>query len=72
MKFEIYVDPHGKIRWRLRAKNRKVLVESSDTFNNEGNARRNIKAFRHMCYEAEVIVVKQEPSSHPKEGYQNA
>ena len=47
MKFVIYTDAEGKTRWKLVAKNGKIVADSGEGYHSEGNARRAIKSWRN-------------------------
>ena len=61
MKFEMYQDKAGKWRWRLVAKNGRTVADSGEGYNSPGNARRAMKAFRHVVISASVVELKPEP-----------
>lgn len=60
MKFELYEDAAGEWRWRLKAKNGRTVADSGEGYRGQGNARRAVKAFRHVVYSAEIVVVPKE------------
>lgn len=60
MKFVIYTDAEGKTRWKLVAKNGKIVADSAERYHSEGNARRAIKSWRELARSAPVTVQKAE------------
>jgi uncharacterized protein YegP (UPF0339 family) len=63
MRFEIYTAKDG-CRWRLVAKNGRIVADSGEAYKSEGNARRAMKAFRHNVTSAPVVVIKSQEGSH--------
>jgi uncharacterized protein YegP (UPF0339 family) len=59
MRFELYEDKAGGWRWRLVAKNGRIVADSGEGYKGQGNARRALKAFRKGCDDAKVLVVKE-------------
>lgn len=57
MKFELYEGKDGW-RWRLVAKNGRIVADSGEAYHGQGNARRALKVFRKGCNDADVVVVK--------------
>lgn len=64
MKFELYEDKTGQWRWRLVAKNGKTVADSGEGYHSQGNARRALKAFRHVVTPAPVVVIKSQEQAH--------
>ncbi len=62
MKFIIYTDKSGDVRWKLEAKNGRIVADSGEGYHSEGNARRAIKATRAMISNAEIEVIKKQES----------
>lgn len=58
MRFEIYEDARGEWRWRLVAKNGQTVADGGEGYKKEGNARRALKAFRHLVGAARIVVVE--------------
>lgn len=50
MKIEIYADRGKSYRWRLRARNGKLVCTSGESFFSKGNASRAAKAFLRNVY----------------------
>ncbi len=57
MTFHLYQDLRGEFRWRLVARNGRVVADSAEGYYDEGNLRR---ALEHICADlgvAEPIIV---------------
>lgn len=59
MKFELYPSKDG-FRWRLVAKNGKIVADSDEAYVSMGNARRAAKAVRKDMGSADIVEVKGE------------
>ena len=47
-------------RWRLKAKNGKVIADGGEGFHSAGNARRSIKTFKNNIANCRIVVLKPE------------
>lgn len=59
-KFEIYRDKAGEWRWRLIARNGKIVADSGEGYKRSGGAKRGIKAFTRLvmiAYDGMEIVL---------------
>lgn len=59
MKFEIYPSKDG-FRWRLVAKNGKIVADSGEAYVSKGNAHRAVKVVRKDIGSADIVEVKGE------------
>lgn len=57
MKFELYPSKDG-FRWRLVAKNGKIVADSGEAYVSAGNARRAAKMVRKEIGSADIVEVK--------------
>lgn len=60
MKFEIEQDKAGRWRWALVANNNRIMADSGEGYNTEGNARRAIKSLRRQIGGANIVVKEPE------------
>lgn len=54
MKFKMYTDKEGKVRWHLKAGNNRIIADSGEGYNGVGNCRRAIKMFKGGVDSAKV------------------
>ena len=52
MKFHIYQDARGEWRWRLKARNGRIVADSGEGYVTRGNALRAARRLTGDCHEA--------------------
>lgn len=57
MKFEIYRDKAGEWRWRIRASNERILADSGEGYDNEGDCVDAIALIRVNAKSAPLVFV---------------
>jgi len=60
MRFEYFEDKAGSWRWRLVAKNGRVVADGGEGYHSQGNARRAVKAFRTQVGDARHVILLKE------------
>lgn len=50
MKFETYTDKNGKYRWRLRARNGRIIATSSEAYEDAADMRNGIRLVRQAIF----------------------
>lgn len=50
MKFHIYQDRRGEWRWRLKARNGRIVADSGEGYKRRGGAQRAARAVHHALY----------------------
>lgn len=62
MKFHIYQDKRGEWRWRLKARNGRIVADSGEGYANQGNAVRAVRVtmvgIDQMPYRDPTIIVE--------------
>jgi uncharacterized protein YegP (UPF0339 family) len=53
-KFEIYKNPKGQFRWRLRAKNKEIIA-SGQAYKTKAGCKKGIESIRKNAQKAEVV-----------------
>jgi len=53
--FHVYKDTRGEWRWRLTARNGRIVADSGEGYRNRGNALRAIAATRAIAAKAIVL-----------------
>lgn len=60
MKFELYKDAKGKYRWRLKARNGKVVADSAEAYNRRADALKGIDLCMETCSATPVADLTEE------------
>jgi uncharacterized protein YegP (UPF0339 family) len=55
MKFEIYTDKAGEFRWRLLARNGKIIAESGEGYQKKTALKRAIKSIQEKAGGATIL-----------------
>lgn len=56
MKFHIYQDRKGEWRWRLKARNGRIVADSGEGYVKQGNAYRAVLRMLNGVGEADIVV----------------
>lgn len=54
MRFEVYPDPNGEWRWRLRATNGRIVADSAESYKRRASADRAIASIKRLAEMADV------------------
>ena len=57
MKFEIYKDENGDWRWRLVARNGRIIAVSGEGYKRRGHAEDMVHKIRSLALETEIRIV---------------
>lgn len=62
MKFHIYQDARGEWRWRLKARNGRIVADSGEGYKRKGNAERAANMVREIIRYHTVPIVVEKPN----------
>ena len=57
-KFLVYKDNDGKLRWRLKARNGRIVADSGEGYNSKRNLMDSIRLLKVAVKDAEVVDAK--------------
>ncbi len=53
--FELYTDPKGEYRWRLKASNGQTIASGGEGYTSKANAKAGIESVRKNAPDAEIV-----------------
>ena len=56
--FDLYQDEAGKYRWRLYAKNNKIIADSAESYNRRYDAKKAALLVMNLAPQADIVITE--------------